>query len=206
MKSEQQKNILKIFGVLIISLVGLLFLPVSLTLYSQPNDGNLKPADAITAKTPLQQCINNEYENISTLDIFLATYARENSNTNHIEIFTLNNNQKYVYFKQDFNSQVLKDNDYFSINFPEISKSEKICFLISSSDGTATNSITYWLNSQSQPVLKLKTTLPVYKAIVQMIRSNPFQLPNWIVFALCFTYIFATVGVIFLVIHEKQQQ
>ena len=195
-----------IFGVLIISLVGLLFLPVSLALYSQTNDGNLKPADAITAKTPLQQCINNEYENISTLDIFLATYARENSNTNHIEIFTLNNNQKYVYFKQDFNSQVLKDNDYFSINFPEISKSEKICFLISSSDGTATNSITYWLNSQSQPVLKLKTTLPVYKAIVQMIRSNPFQLPNWIVFALCFTYIFATVGVIFLVIHEKQQQ
>lgn len=181
-----------------------LFLPVPYTLYTQPNDGGLMAADAITDKTPLQQCVDGSFENVTAVDLLLATYARQNTNTNHVEIFTLENGKKRTLFNDELKSGIVKDNDYFPISFPAVSTSGNICFQISSADATPENSITYWLNSQSQPVLKLKSTVPLHKAIEQIVGTNRFLLPMWLAVALCLLYLCANLAAIIFICHGPQ--
>lgn len=208
MKTPEQKKGNKIFPGLGLALAGALllylFLPVPYTLYIQPDDGGLRAADAITDKTPLQQCLDGNFQNVTGMDLLLATYARENTNTNHIEIFTLENGKKSVLFKDELNSKVVKDNDYFSIRFPTLSATPKLCFQISSTDATPQNSITYWLNSQSQPVLKLRSTVPLHKAMEQVVDASRFHLPIWLAVALCLLYLCANIGAFILICHGSQ--
>lgn len=183
------------------------YLPVPYTLYVQPNDGYLRAADPITSQTPLQQCIEGNFENITGVDLLLATYARPNSNTNRYEIFTLGRGVKSVLREGEFSSGVVRDNDYFSINFRSIDTmgNGKFCFLLTSPDGTQENGITYWLNSQSQPVLKIKSTVPLHKAIEQIIPASRFDLPIWLAVALCLLYLSANISALFLIWHERRQ-
>ncbi len=80
MKTPEQKKGNKIFPGLGLALAGALllylFLPVPYTLYIQPDDGGLRAADAITDKTPLQQCLDGNFQNVTGMDLLLATYAR----------------------------------------------------------------------------------------------------------------------------------
>jgi hypothetical protein len=177
-------------------------MPVYYTVYVQPNDGNLTSPDAISTQTPLQQCLDGNYENVTDIDFLLATYGRINKNTEHFEIFDLKNGKKNILFQTDFSSLRVKDNDYFSIHFQNISSAGKLCFLLTSKDATPENSITYWLNSQSQPVLKLKSTVPLHKAIEQIVGASRFRLPIWLGIALCLLYLLANVSALFLIWHE----
>lgn len=183
------------------------YLPVPYTLYVQPNDGYLRPADTVTPQTPLQQCIEGNFEHITGMDLLLATYARPNSNMNRYEIFTIENGGKRVLRQGEFSSEGVKDNDYYSINFRSIDTmgNGKFCFLLTSLDGTQENGITYWLNSQSQPVLKIKSTVPLHNAIEQIIGASRFDLPIWLAVALCLLYLSANISALFLIWHERRQ-
>ncbi len=204
--TEKSGNWLKysLFSVMVAALV-FTFLPVPYTLYVQPNDGELRPADPITTQTPLEQCIDGKFENVTSIDILLATYDRQNTNTNQVEIFTLRDNTKNIIARNEFPSGSVKDNDYFPIGFSGISTDQKLCFLLSSKDATPQNGITYWLNSQSQPVLKVRSTVPLYKAIEQIASASRFNLPIWVGIALCLLYLCANIGALFLIWHEVQK-
>jgi hypothetical protein len=202
-------NNLLFYGALALG-IGLMlygYLPVPYTIYVQPNDGSLRTADAITSQTPLQQCIDGDFENITSIDLLLATYARTNFNTNHYQIFTIEQGHKRILREGDFDSGSVKDNDYFSIDFRPIETMGEgdFCFLLTSTNATTENQITYWLNGQSQPVLKLKSTVPLHKAIEQIINASRFDLPMWLAVGLCLLYLFANISVIFLIWHEYRQ-
>ncbi len=195
------------YGAIVLGLAMVLYgyLPVPYTLYVQPNDGFLRAADPVTLQTPLQQCLEGNFENVTGIDLLLATYARPNSNTNRYEIFTIENGGKRVLRQGEFSSEGVRDNDYHSINFRSIETmgNGKFCFLLTSPDGTLENGITYWLNSQSQPVLKIKSTVPLHKAMEQIIDASRFDLPMWLAVALCLLYLSANISALFLVWHEK---
>jgi hypothetical protein len=186
------------------SLLCYLFLPVPYTIYVQPDDGALSAADPVTVTTPLQQCLDGGFSNVTGIDLLLATYQRTNTNLNRFEIFTVDNGKKTTLFTQEFPSGKVKDNDYFSINFPVIPAIGKFCFSLTSSNATVDNSITYWMNSQSQPVLKLKSTVPLHQAMEQVVGASRFHLPIWLVIALCLLYLCANFGALFATGYEDQ--
>lgn len=192
--------------VLMIALAICIVLPVQYTLYAQPNDGDLHPADPLTMQTPLQQCIEGRFENVTNFDILFGTYGRRNTNAIHAEFFTLENGKKNILAEKDFSSSILKDNDYYSITFPAITAAPKFCFMLDSGDGTAQNSVTYWLNGQSQPVVKVRSTVPLYKAMEKIVEASRFGLPNWAAVALCLLYLGATVGALFIIWNETQEK
>jgi len=186
--------------VIAITLVLYWFLPVSFTIYAQPDKGNLRPADTISTATPLEQCIDGTFAAVNSLDILLGTYNRQNTNMNHFEIFTFENGQKKVLFKEDFSSAKVEDNDYFAFIFPPMDIAGKFCFLLTSSDAGNTNGITLWLNSQSEPVLKLTSTMPLHEAVKKMGMENRFHLPQIAVVALCLLYLASNIAMVILLL------
>jgi len=205
MPKHHRQNLKKITGiaaVITVTAAVFAFLPMPYTLYTQPNDGLLTPGDMISEQIPLEQCVTGDFADVTGIDLLLATYGRTNSNLNYVEIFTLQNDPKNVLFKQEFSSPMVRDNDFFSINFPAIESAGRLCFFLESYEATPQNGITYWMNSQSQPVLKLRSTKPLYKAVEKIHDASRFDLPIWLVIALCLLYISATVTAIFFIWHE----
>lgn len=198
-------------GTLVVLILGLgyFFLPVPYTIYVQRNDGALSAADPVSQQTPLQQCLDGDFRDANAIDLLLATYNRNNTNTNHLEVFTNSGGTKNTLYAGDFSSSSVSDNDYYTLNFPE-QVSEKttnqLCFLLTSKDATPQNSITYWLNSQSQPVLKVKSTVPLHKAVEQVASANRFGLPIWLAIALCLLYLGASASAILFICHEGKNQ
>ena len=174
--------------------------PVSYTLLTQRNDGMLTPSDPISGQTPLEQCFDGPVNNVSALSLLMGTYNRLNDNHNHFELFTFEDGQKSALYRTDFPSSAVKDNDYFRINFPDTSVAGKFCFRITSADATAGNSITYWLNGRSQPVLKLHSFIPLRQALENITGTNRIQLPFEAAVALCLLYLAANTAIIILVI------
>jgi hypothetical protein len=205
-RTIRNRFLLKAAALPVLAVLLYLFLPVPFTVYTRQNDGTLHPADPIMSQTPLQQCFTGNFTGVTGIDVLLATYQRVNTNLNHAEIFTIQNNQKQLYFQEDFSSQNVRDNDYFSINFPPVAQTSKLCLLLTSADGTAQNSITYWLNSQSQPVLNLKSTVPLRQAIERIAGASRFDLPLWLAVALCLLYLSANLCAIFLICHDPRNQ
>lgn len=85
-------------------------------------------------------------ENIKAIELYLANYGRNNTNSNEITIY--NNNE--IFYKKRVNSHFLDDNAFYRIsnlNIP-VNIGEEISLSISSDDGEPGNAITAWIDNR----------------------------------------------------------
>ena len=133
------------FGVLFVIPSGQVFRPITYypDILSLPAS---HPFGEITKGMVLQQSFVSDKNNLSRIDILLATYAR--SNSTHLRVELLENNTKLIYRKL-VSEASLSDNSYFSILFPTIRQSKGHIFqiILSSPDGFSGNTVTAWLTS-----------------------------------------------------------
>ena len=108
------------------------------------------PFGEITSDVALRQSFLSDINNLSRIDILLATYARKNSGLLKVEL--IEDGNKLVYRKIVSDSS-LHDNSFFSIKFTPIKESRKHNFLIvlSSPYGYSGNAVTAWLTSSISP-------------------------------------------------------
>lgn len=206
-KNQNNWNDRFFYGGLVLTIAVLLyaFLPVPYTILVQPNDGQLMPGDPVTPDTPFEQCFEGPFQNVTGLDLLLATYGRMNTSMNDVAVYWLIDGKKLMLRESRFSSAEVRDNDYFSVNFRKIPEIGTLCFAVTSPDATPENGITYWLNSQSQPVIKIRSTEPLHKAVEKIASASRFDLPMWHAVALCLLYLTATVGTIFFAWYEPQK-
>ena len=117
------------------------------------NSPNTSPFSPITNENIFVQKINMDgIEDFNNIDILLATYARENTNTNK---FSLLDEQGNVLYESEFNSADVDDNAYYTFDDIDIDTSEHeyIYMVIESEDGTNDNGITVWLTPKSDESL-----------------------------------------------------
>jgi len=107
------------------------------------------PVGEIYGDTKIGQTFEAEYNNLSAIEVRLATYNRKNSGE---FIFHLKNDvsseEDLFYYKGDIRK--VKDNKYFNFKFPKIanSKGEKFYFFIEAPQSQPGNAITIWSNSK----------------------------------------------------------
>lgn len=174
-------------------LFGLLFLfyPVRITVYKTLAAGNREPFGPITAENPLEYCIpftrleldfnSADGAEIDNIEFLTATYQRKNASTSTITFFSLLNGQKKLLGSQTFSSAILPDNSYFQVdprlrvengfNLSHYSDTDQFCFSWKS-DGNNSNSATVWLNEYREPVLRVKRSLPFYRALDYIQRAR----------------------------------
>lgn len=188
-------------GVFIIAM-----LAVPVTIYQQPNNGGLHPADAITSKTNVQQCINGDFENISSIEFLFGTFSRQNNSQLKLEIYEFTQEkQKKTLYQSSINTAILSDNTYHAFALPQVDVKEKFCYKLDSADATSGNAVTVWLNHESDPVLKLKSILPLPKLIEKITQENPFGLNIIIVTTLGIFALISYLGSFSLLKNEPEQ-
>lgn len=174
-------------------LFGLLFLfyPVRITVYKTLAAGNREPFGPITAEHPLEYCIpfarleldfnSADVAGIDSIEFLTATYQRKNDSTSTITFYGLLNGRKKLLGSQIFSSAILPDNSYFrvdsplraenSFNLSHHSDIDQFCFSWKS-NGNNSNSATVWLNEYREPVLRVKRSLPFYRALDYIQRAR----------------------------------
>ena len=115
--------------------------------FNQPK--NNTPVGEIYGKTKIGQTFAAQYNNLTAIEIRLATYNRKNTGE---FIFHLKKDpgSKEDLFNYKGDIGRLKDNKYFRFRFPEIkfSKGKKFYFYLEAPQSRPGNAITIWANSE----------------------------------------------------------
>ena len=110
---------------------------------------NNKPVGPIIKGLVYVQEITMTKDYMNELDLFCATWARTNDNSNRI--FLIDQSHKLIY-AQTISSKKINDNNFFEIKLNEnkwVGKGNKLFLYIFSPDGTIKNNITVWIDSTS---------------------------------------------------------
>lgn len=115
--------------------------------YNQPV--NNTPVGEIYGKTKIGQTFTAQNNNLTAIEVLLATYNRKNTGE---FIFHLKKNpsSKEDLFNYKGDISKLKDNKYFRFDFPEIktSKAKEFYFYMEAPQSRPGNAITIWSNSE----------------------------------------------------------
>ncbi len=195
---KSSKTRLFYLGILVASLLLavalMLFFPVRVTVLNNEPDENMTPYGAIKSTSPLDLCmpsyvILEGYRDIG-FDLMLATFDRENSSRYSFKVYGLEKGKKSIFTETEFSSAGLTDNSYKS--FPLSSQNagtSKLCFSLASSEATDKDSITIWMNGQSEPVIKIAATTNVANMIRLAAQRNAFPLGETAVLGLFLIYL-----------------
>lgn len=118
-------------------------------------------------------------ENIQSLDIFLATYARENT---HDIVFRLKDSTGKKIFSKTIPAKLILDNQYYSLHFPkqQNAKGKKFTLeLQGKGNCSPTNSITVWSSkAQDLPPAKFNGRSLATSFMMKLGYSTPFCIDN----------------------------
>lgn len=115
---------------------------------SEPSVHN-KPIGMISKGKLFIQEHTAKMDYINSVEILLATWARNNDSYNHLAILDTDFN---VLESKRFSSTGVKDNSFYLINFPKdiyVGKGNTVFLCIYSGDGEDNNSITAWSDTNS---------------------------------------------------------
>jgi hypothetical protein len=103
------------------------------------------PAGEIFGSHTVTQSFKADSNKLARIQVYLATFARTNTSTLRIDLE--NSDQSLIYTKT-IPSSPLKDNSFFSFDFPAISNSANRIFWLklSSKDAKTGNAITAWMS------------------------------------------------------------
>jgi|WetSurMetagenome_2_1015567.scaffolds.fasta_scaffold53748_4 hypothetical protein len=175
---------------------GILFyvLPVKVTVIDNPRDENMMPFGVIKDTQPLEMCLSDTL-NLETyrdvkFELMLATFNRANSSGYTLTFYTMNDGKKNVISETSFSAADIQDNSYKTFVLPPgKSRLDKLCFNLASADATDENGITIWMNSRSEPVIKISAYTNLYNLISRISRKNIFPLGEVTVLGLFLTYL-----------------
>jgi hypothetical protein len=158
------KKIIIAFGIAVSAIlldIGLLYsLPATITINGIPADDSMIPFGAIKQDHPLEVCLPSSldlsgYHGLK-VQLLLATYIRINTSHYTFEFYDFNNGKKDLINETYFEAASLADNSYKSFDIQPINaKIANPCFSLKSSDATDQNAITMWMNSKSEPIVKI---------------------------------------------------
>ena len=115
--------------------------------FNQPK--NNIPVGEIYGKTKIGQTFEAQYNNLTAIEVLLATYNRKNTGE---FIFHLQEEpgSKEDLFNYKGDISKLKDNKYFRFRFPEIktSKAKEFYFYLEAPQSGPGNAVTIWSNSE----------------------------------------------------------
>jgi len=103
----------------------------------------------ITNNVIIKQSFKSNHNNLKQINIFLATFARNNTSNLIFQLFDENNN---LVTEENLNTSILKDNNYRTFNFKSIQDSldKYFTIIISSSNATSGNAVTIWRTNSEQ--------------------------------------------------------
>ena len=94
------KNVLIILAFLLLNGVGLFVLKYPYSIYNSYTNGQFVPFGPITAFNPYRECIEMGGRTIDSMEFLLATYQSKNTNTNYLQIFDNNFDQKNLVLRR----------------------------------------------------------------------------------------------------------
>ena len=130
-----------------------------------------KPVGNIVSGHIYKQEITLSKDYINGVELFFATWIRNNMNDN--EVVLLNGDYK-ILFVEKVSSKKIKDNQFYPINFRKniyVGRGQKIYLCIYSDNGDQNNNITVWVNSKSE-LGKLYKVDIVNNDIIDSIKDN----------------------------------
>lgn len=208
-------------GVLSIFAVG--SIPVGITVYEIPTDSVMKPFGPITIEHTFKECLPTDpansgvFNNNNTevdLELYMATYMQEVEGEYQViidnqilpddridepdidKVSCGEGCERNYLDKEVFGANSVQDNKYkrvVALN-EDVMKQEMICLHIRPLYQNPTHPLTIWLNSQNEPVLRLKREMPLYQAADYLSRQSQFRLGKELMFGLCLAYILGLIG------------
>jgi|GEM_PF-4717849 len=179
-----------------------LYLPVPVTLFSNPQDDNLTALGEILSKNPLVQCTEDianftPYRRVK-IDILLANFNRVNTSRYGLQVFVAEAGIKTVLANEIFQAETVEDNKYrsFEIEVPPTTPG-KLCIALSTTDAAPGNGITVWLNGKRNPVMEITATATPALMLAGLAELNHFGLGRGALLGLFFIYLLVQVWLIF---------
>jgi len=213
-------------------------IPVAITLYETPADSVMKPFGPITIEHTFKECLptslaksgffNNNNAG-TNLELYMATYMQAVDQDYQIILdnqilpddlidqpgkdrVSCGQNCERNYLGTGLlAANSVQDNKYESaadINM-DVLNAGQICIHIRPLHQNPTHPLTIWLDSQNQPVLRLKKVMPLYQAIDHLSKQSPFHIGKELMFGLCLAYIFGLIafaGIICKSVYEQKSQ
>jgi hypothetical protein len=185
-------------------------LPVPVTILDQPADSAMRPYGEITKANPVEECLPSEaFPQQTSLEIKLATYARNNTAHYQLEWYGVTDDHQKILSQEDLKTNEIADNQFVNFPMPKpMNTPGETCFRLVTNDATPGNAITVWLNAQNDPVLRLKTWMPLKDALARVGETNLFGLGKWpfiALFCICPIALLAFVAFLFLTHEEKDR-
>lgn len=113
---------------------------------------NTDPVGELVKGFAIEQEFSSQVENLSRVDLLFATYAKEKVDSN-ITVLLINATTGEIIRDVFFNSKVLRDNAWYSIEMDPIKHSANKTYKLQIiGDGTPGRSVTIWRNSASKDV------------------------------------------------------
>jgi len=139
------KKKISIFIVLLMILVGTVsFYLLRTNLHSYINQSvSETPIGEMTKTDQIEESFYFDKDNLSSFDLLLSTYKRQNLSLLKVELLDAN---KKAYFSKVIDTSTIVDNAYVNFDVPVIrsSKGKQFFIRITSVDGTPGNAITLW--------------------------------------------------------------
>lgn len=147
----KKRNLIStLFFLSIIILAGIFFsisLPRTVVIFNQPK--NNIPVGEIYGDTKIGQTFEAEHSGLSSIEVLMATYSRENSGEFIFHLKREVSSKEDLYsFKGDMSK--VQDNAFFRFSFPKIenSKEKKYLFYFEAPQAQPGNAITIWSNTE----------------------------------------------------------
>lgn len=179
-----------------------IYLPVPVTLYSNPQDDALTALGEILPQNPLVQCTADiatftPYRRVK-IDLLLANYNRVNTSRYGLQVFVAEDGTKTVLSNDIFPASEVEDNKYrsFELDVPPTTPG-KLCIALSTTDARTGNAITVWLNGRGNPVMEITSLSTPSVLFGQVGERNNFGLGRGALLGLFFIYLLVQVWLIF---------
>ena len=146
-KTMKKRGFLSLFYVLPVTVIVLIFfsisLPRKLVILNQPE--NIIPVGEIYGDRKIGQTFVAEYDNLSAIEVLLATYNRWNSGEFFFHLRSEVTSKEDI-ISYDRSMLTVQDNEFFRFSFPKIknSKVKKYFFYLDSPRSKPGNAITIW--------------------------------------------------------------
>jgi hypothetical protein len=210
MKQPLLKKLVPVIAAIILALFLTCFLPLPVTVYENPVTDSLVPYGEILLTNPLVQCLPDLRDlkgyNPIDLELLLATYNRSNNGSYKLETFALQGSTRSELNTQMFNANDVQDNKYrsFTVTIPENSK--ELCFSLSAAGASTGNALTIWLNSNNEPILRIRAWTSLRNLLNRMASQNVFGIGKEALFGLSFGYLFVQFWLIIYLIWNGQEK
>jgi len=147
----KKRDFVSIFSILSVIIIAIIFFSISLSrivvIFNQPK--NNIPVGEIYGNIKIGQTFVAEYNNLSAIEVLLATYNRENTGDFIFHLKSDVKRKEDIYsFKGDMRK--VQNNEFFRFSFPKIgnSKKKKYLFYFEAPQAQPDNAITIWSNTE----------------------------------------------------------